>query len=304
MRILLTAHGKLGVPLAQRLGAMGHTLRVISPGPVEEDHPWEVAVCWLEDADAVRGAAEDCDVIIHNAAWHAFECDLSDHGRFISSNVTGSANVFAAALSTGVRHVVHISSAAVLGTGAPADEMEATGRARCVQDGDNHDPRNIYDASKAAAEQLARFYRVCHNLSVTVLRPGWFARPEDLADHEFAWRLLGPCVWIGDVIAAVTAAVAHPAQGEFLIFPAGPFDEADAPGLLSDPAGVVARHYPDEMAWWSEQGFPTPPIRWWADIAPARAALGYEPTLNFPDAVARMRDGRSPWPTAGVRLAR
>jgi nucleoside-diphosphate-sugar epimerase len=62
----------------------------------------------------------------------------------------------------------------VLGTGTPASDLEAAGRARCVRDGDPYDGHNIYDATKIMAEQLARYYRQRHGLSVTTLRPGWF----------------------------------------------------------------------------------------------------------------------------------
>ncbi|MCG3181251.1 MAG: hypothetical protein BIFFINMI_03626 [Phycisphaerae bacterium] len=304
MNVLLTGHGKLGTPLAQRLVAIGHKVRVLSPGHVEQDHPWEVALGWLEDFNAVRGAMDGCELVIHNAAHHATECDPSDHGRFIASNVTGTANVLAAALAGQVRHVIHISSGSVLGTSLSADEIEAAGRARIVRDDDPIDPRDIYEASKAAAELLARFYRQRHGLSVTALRPGWFPREGDLADHEFVWRLLSHCVWVGDVISAVLRAIDSPAQGEFLIHAATPFVEADAPGLLADPAGVLRKYYPDEMEWWAAQNHPTPAIRWWSDITPAREQLGYEPKLNFPQAVARLRGGQSPWPTAGVQIAR
>ncbi len=292
------------MPLAQRLSAQGHELRVMSPGPLEDDVPWPVHIGWLEDPDAVRAAVEDCEVVVHNAAHFGPTFDPDEHARFVASNALGSANVFAAALSGEVRHVVLLSSPGVLGTGAGAEEFEAAGRARCVRDADPPDPRNIYDASKHSAESFAHFYREQHGLSVTILRPGWFARPEDLHDHEFTWRLLGPCVWVGDVIAAVLAAIEQPAQDELLIFPATPFTDDDAAELLADPAKAVARHFPDEMAWWTDQGLPTPAIRWWADIAPARERLGYAPKLNFPDAVARMREGKSPWPTAGLRIAR
>jgi nucleoside-diphosphate-sugar epimerase len=307
MQVLLTGHGTLGTPLAQRLIALGHEVRVLSrPESVDAGHepPWHTIAGWLSDRDAVFAAVEGCDMVVHNGARIEGGWDLANHDQFIQTNVVGSSNLFQAAVAHRVEHLVLLSTDAVLGTGIPDEQIEAAGRARILRDDDPHDPYNIYDASKSAVEQLARYYRDRHKLSVTVLRPGWFPPPGALADHEFAWRLLGPCLWVGDVASAVLDAMDHPTRGEFLIHAAVPFVEADAAELLADPAAVVARYFPPEMEWWRANALPTPPIRCWADIAPARAALGFEPELNFADAVARMRDGKSPWPTACVQIAR
>ena len=321
MNVLLTGHGTLGLPLAQRLSAMGHRVRVLSRGGPEPrletwattqprletwataDVPWEVVAGRLDDRDAVRAAVDGCEVVIHNGARQANRHELAAHPEFIATNVVGSANVFHAAASAGVRHVVHLSSDVVLGTGTPAADLEAAGRARCVRDRDAYDPHNIYDATKVLAEELARYYRQRHGLSVTMLRPGWFPGSGQLADHEFVYRLLGHCLWVGDVIGAVLAAVARPVQGEFLIHAAVPFVEADAADLVRDPAGVLRKYWPDEVDWWTGRGLPIAPVRWWADIAPAREQLGFAPELDFPRAVARLRAGRPAWPTAGVQLA-
>jgi len=303
MNILLTGHGTLGLPLAQRLTALGHRVRVLSRRQ-RGDVPWEVVVGRLDDCEAVRAAADGCERVIHNGARQSDRHDLDAHPEFIATNVVGSANVFHAAVQAGVGHVVHLSSDVVLGTSAPAEELEAAGRARCVRDSDPPDARNIYDAGKVLAEDLARYYRRQHGLSVTMLRPGWFPPPDRLPDHEFVYRLLGHCLWVGDVIAAVLAAMANPAQGEFLIHAAVPFTESDAGELLGDPVAVLRRYWPGETQWWLAQGLPTPPVRWWAEIGPAREQLGYAPALDFARAVGRMQAGKSPWPTAGVQLAR
>jgi nucleoside-diphosphate-sugar epimerase len=304
MNLLLTGHGNLGLPLAQRLSAMGHGVRVLSRSP-RTDVPWQVIVGRLDDGDAVLAAAEGCEVIVHNGARLGQGHDIAEHGKFVAGNIVGSANVFSAAVRLGVRHVVHVSSDVVLGWSAPPEETESAGRARLVRDSDPLLAQSIYGATKLAAEELARYYRREHGLSVTILRPGWFPPPGHLADHEFVYRLLGHCPWVGDVVAAVLAAIERPAQGEFLIHAATPFAESDAAALLRDPASVLRRYWPEEARWWlDERKLPAPPVRWWADIRPAVEQLGYAPTLDFAAAVARMRAGKSPWPTVGLQLAR
>jgi len=302
MNILLTGHGRLGVPLAQRLGALGHRVRILSRTPRDEA-PWDVAVGRLDRADDVLAAADGCDLIVHNGAIIERDHDFARHEQFVATNVGGSANVFRAAVTVGARHVVHLSSDAALDR-PTAEEVDAAGRAHCVRDGDPPTRGGLYGLTKSLAEQLGRYYRDRHGLSLTILRPGWFPEPGELADHEFAYRLLGSCVWVGDVIAAVLAAIENPAQGAFLIHAATPFADADAVEMLCDPAAVLRRYWPEEAEWWLGQGLATPPIRQWADITPARQSLGYAPTLDFARAVARLRDGKSPWPTAGVQLAR
>lgn len=168
--------GFIGARLLWRLAAAGRealALDVRAPSTVAPGHGFEH--CDLRDAARVKCvlASYAPDYVVHLAArvgdWGSFT-------DFEAINVTGVRHVLDAAVASGARRIVHVSSIAAMGfdAGAIADESVgpfATG-----------DP---YSATKGAGEMVAReFQRV--GAPVVVLRPGdvygvgsvpWVERP-------------------------------------------------------------------------------------------------------------------------------
>lgn len=101
--------------------------------------------------------------VIHLAALQVPFC-RADPVRGAQVNVTGTVNVFQAALQAGLGHLAYASSIAVYG---PPDRYPAGP----VPDGARMDPHTLYGVYKQADEGIARVYWLDHGISSTTLRP-------------------------------------------------------------------------------------------------------------------------------------
>jgi NADH dehydrogenase len=115
MTILITgAAGEIGSRMVRRFHAQGHTVRaLVLPGDPLATHLGDAAQIHFGDVTKPETLAEafaGVDVVYHLAA--VLLCE--DAERFRAVNVEGTRNVAAAAEATGVRHLIHISSASVV----------------------------------------------------------------------------------------------------------------------------------------------------------------------------------------------
>jgi nucleoside-diphosphate-sugar epimerase len=185
----------------------------------------------------LRAAMEGCDALVHAAAL------AKDWGRweeFHEANVALTRRVLGAAAELGLKHVVHVSTNAVLGE-------EDCRRAKVETD--PHAPRlpyfledafpsamNFYRRTKAEAESWATGFARERGLNLTVLRPVWIFGPRELhaGPSEYAKtvasglpvfpgsdRNLFHPVYVGDVARAVKLALekARPGVEVFNIGP-------------------------------------------------------------------------------------
>lgn len=111
----------------------------------------------IRDADAVRRAVQDVDVIYHNVAQVPL---AKDRRLFWSVNCDGTENLLQAALDAGVRKTIHTSSSAVFGV-PPRNP---------VDDSVLPNPREAYGRAKLESERICRRY-VDRGLDVTIIRP-------------------------------------------------------------------------------------------------------------------------------------
>jgi 2-alkyl-3-oxoalkanoate reductase len=113
----------------------------------------------LSDTAALAAAAIGCDAIVHAAALSA---PWGARQEFIDANVTGTANVIAAARVSGVRRLVHISLPAVIFDGGDQHLIDDTTPypARLGSD---------YARTKRAAEELVR--AASGELETVIIRP-------------------------------------------------------------------------------------------------------------------------------------
>jgi len=113
--------------------------------------------------DSLRGT----DVLFHLAS--ALGSSQIRRGEFRAVNAEGTRTALEAARRTGVRKVVHFSSAGVLG------HVEAAEPA-----GEDYPPRpkDIYDRTKLEGEEIALDFGR-GGMDVVVIRPGWVYGPED-----------------------------------------------------------------------------------------------------------------------------
>ena len=119
----------------------------------------------IVDAEAVRAACVGVDTVVHLAADPSPEADWET--SLLPNNVTGTLNVFRAALATGCRRVVFASSVHAVAA-YPSDDVLA----------DDAPPRpaNLYGASKAFGESLASVFAT-QGLSAIAVRIGAYDAP-------------------------------------------------------------------------------------------------------------------------------
>jgi len=169
MRAFITgASGFIGKHLARHLLQRGwqvraliHNQKIIGLDGLEtiEGH--------IRNLTLLKEALIGTDVLFHLAS----ALGASQIGRrdFYAVNVEGTRTVLEAARELGIRKAIHFSSAGALGHVQPGEIA-----------GEDYppDPRDIYDKSKLAGEQVAQEF-ARRGMDVVIIRPGWVYGPED-----------------------------------------------------------------------------------------------------------------------------
>jgi NAD dependent epimerase/dehydratase len=171
-RIFVTgADGFIGSHLVELLAARGCKVKALSLYNSFNDWGWlddleenaniEVVSGDVRDAAFIATAVRDVDVVFHLASLIAIPYSYSAPQSYVDTNVQGTLNVMQAALSRGVRRVIHTSTSEVYGTAVrvPIDE------------GHPLQPQSPYSASKIGADAIAMSFHHSFELPLTVARP-------------------------------------------------------------------------------------------------------------------------------------
>lgn len=280
MRILVTgAAGTLGRALLPRLAAAGHPAVALdlraADGPAE----------WIEgdvrDAAAVSAATRDVDFVIHAAALHGIH--LADHAprEFHDLNLTGTFNVWQAAIEHRVRGVVFSSTMGVYGESrkpAHDDEIAWVAEDLALRPGD------VYGWTKVAGEELCRYHLRHDGIPSIALRFGMFV-PEPFL--RYGIRLLYGGVHEDDAADAVLAALGALEAGTigheaFNVEAPLPFVPADGPDLRRDPLTALERRVPGSRALLAERGITTlQPVTEVFPVTRLEDRLGFRPRHDF-----------------------
>ena len=285
MRILITSAGHLATLLYHEL-KVEHELRVLRrrPDPAFGEH------CVIGDVacyDDVVRAMDGCELVFHTAVRNNTDVELKSYEEFHESNVDGTFNVFLAALRLGVKRVVHSSTCAVTGFYV----LPPTDHAVRVGDDAPHRGGDIYGITKIVGEVYADYFRDIHDMSIITLRYGWLAPLPSYQDLAMIYRTLECCFHPQDAVAANLLVMDQTTRGNYLIGTPPLFDDSDAPELKPNPAAVIERRFPEELAYLRAGGFEPRPIDSWIDCSRAIKELGYAPRYDFQDFVRLHRDG-------------
>lgn len=167
-RYLITGGaGFLGINLARFLLARGHDVASLDIAPFDypERDRVDIHTGDIRDKDAVAGAVEGANVVVHTAA----ALPLYKKKDILTTDVDGTRNVLAAAFQARAERFIHISSTAVYGIPDHHPLLE-------------DDPLvgvGAYGEAKIAAEELCLEYRR-KGLCVPIIRPKSFVGPERL----------------------------------------------------------------------------------------------------------------------------
>ena len=301
MRVLVTgSSGHLGEALVRVLRAAGDDVVGLDLLP----SPWTDVVASVGDRAAVRDALAGAAAVLHTATLHKPHVGTHDRQAFVDTNVTGTLTVLEEAATAGVGRVVVTSTTSAFGRaltpapGAPAAWVTEDVPPRV---------RNVYGATKVAAEDVCELVARDTGLPVVVLRTSrFFPEGDDSDDVRSAYdadnakvnELLYRRVDLADVVSAHRAALDRaPALGfgRYVVSATTPFDPADLAQLRTDAPAVVARLFPDAPALYDRLGWRLFPSidRVYVNAA-ARGDLGWTPEYDFRRALDLLAAGRPP----------
>lgn len=169
-RVLVTgAGGFIGSHLAERLAAEGARVRALVHYNALDSRGWlsghdagmDVVAGDITDAQSVREAMRDCEVVFHLAALIAIPYSYRAPASYLAVNAGGTLNVLQAARDLGPARIVHTSTSEVYGTARriPIDETHPL------------QAQSPYAASKIAADKLVESFHLSFASPVVTVRP-------------------------------------------------------------------------------------------------------------------------------------
>src|SRR4051812_7184115 len=288
MRLLVTGSaGHLGEALVRVLGAEGH--EVIGLDILASAHT--AVVGSIADRAVVREAMRGADAVLHAATLHKPHVGSHDRQAFVDTNVTGTLNLLEEAVAAGASRFVFTSTTSAFGRaltpppGAPA---------AWITEDVAPVPRNVYGASKTAAEDLCELVHRDHGLPCVILRTSrFFPEADDRDDVRAAYEdanlklneLLYRRVDLDDVVSAHRLALERAGElgfGRYIISATTPFTRDDLAALRADAPAVVRRRFPDMDAVYGPRGWRMfPSVERVYVNARAREELGWSPRYDF-----------------------
>ena len=301
MRVLVTGSaGHLGEALVRVLAEEGHDV----VGVDLLASPFTHLIGSVVDRAFVRGAVRGVDAVLHAATLHKPHVGSHPRQAFVDTNVTGTLNLLEESVAAGVGAFVFTSTTSAFGRALtpPPDAPAAW-----VTEALAPVVRNVYGATKVAAEDLCELVARDHGLPVIVLRTSrFFPEADDRPDARATFdalnlkvnELLHRRVDLADVVDAHRLALARAAALGFdrlVISATTPFTRDDLVALRADAPAVVARRVPGYEAVFAERGWQMlPGIERVYVNERARTALGWAPRHDFAAAVEALRAGRDP----------
>ena len=244
-------------------------------------------VCDRAALEAVFSAAGPFDAVIHLAARAGVRPSVEDPWAYVETNVTGTLNLLELCRRCGVGKFVLASTSSLYGDGPrPFREDQPTDR-----------PLSPYAASKKAAEALCYTYHRLYGLDVTVLRYftvyGPAGRPDMSIFRFVRWIAEGePLVLHGDGTQERDFTyVDDAARGTLLALRPVGYEVinlgSDRPVSLRKVISFLQELLGRDAVIIQKPVHPADVSATWADIAKARALLGWEPRTSLEEGLRR-----------------
>lgn len=298
MKILVTGSaGHLGEALMRGLRAADHE----AIGIDRLASAFTTATGSIADRAFVARAVRGVDAVLHTATLHKPHVATHAKQDFVDTNITGTLNLLEEAAAAQVGAFVFTSTTSSYGDAmAPRPGAPAV----WVDEDLKPIPKNIYGATKLAAEDLCSLFHRQHGLPCIVLRTSRFfperddqkeARDRYAPANAQVNELLNRRVDIEDVLGAQLCAIERAAEigfGRYVVSATSPFARDELQALRDDLPSVVARHVPAFEAEYARRGWAMfPSIDRVYVNAKARDELGWRPQHDFAAAIERLRAG-------------
>src|SRR3954470_6746019 len=139
----------------------------------------------VADRSLVRGALEGVDGVLHSATLHKPHVGSHSWQEFVETNVTGTMVLLEEAVAAGVPRFVFTSTTSAFGRALTPAEGDP---AAWITEDVRPLPRNIYGATKVAAEDLCELVHRDHGLPCLILRTSrFFPEGDDRDDVRSAY---------------------------------------------------------------------------------------------------------------------
>lgn len=298
MSVLVTGSaGHLGEAIVRRLRAEGREVRGIDI----KASPFTDHVGSIADEAFVRDAMAGATSVIHSATLHKPHIATHSKRDFVDTNVAGTVALLEAAVAHGVKAFVFTSTTSAFGAALSPQPGEP---AAWIDEDVVPIPKNIYGATKIAAEGLCELVARKEHLPVIVLRTSRFFPEDDdnagvRAEYESlnmqANELLYRRADIEDIVEAHLLAVDRAPDiglGRYIVSATPPFSRNDVAALRADAAAVVRRLFPDVDALYAARGWKLlPSLDRVYDSGRASRALGWVPQRDFAFVLECLRRG-------------
>jgi nucleoside-diphosphate-sugar epimerase len=288
MKVLVTGSaGHLGEALVRALRERGDE----AVGADLVASPFTAHAGSIVDRGFVARVMDGVEAVLHAATLHKPHVATHSRRDFVDVNVSGTLNLLEEAAAAGARAFVFTSTTSVFGDamapppGAPAawisEEVAPI-------------PRNIYGATKRAAEDLCQLFARNDRLAGIVLRTSRFFPEEDdnprvreafgddnVKANEYLYRRVA----IEDVVSAHLLALERASAigfGRYIVSATTPFLPEDCAELRVDAAATLRRRAPDADAEYARRGWTMfASIGRVYDNEKARRELGWAPRYDF-----------------------
>ncbi len=249
----------------------------------------------LTNPEAVIGAMDGCDVVLHLGALIPIPYSYLHPREYLHANVEATVNVLEAARRTDLRRLVHVSTSEVYGSAQrlPIDEEHPLR------------PQSPYAASKVAADQFALSYARSFGLPVTIARPfntfGPRQSPRAVVPTILLQALTGDVIELGtttttrdflfveDTVAGILAAASvQGVEGE--TFNLGTGVERSVADVVAAAGAALSRELTVVQRKERMRPEPSEVDRLLADAGKAQRLLGFEPAVDFETGLRRTAD--------------
>lgn len=298
MKAVVTgSSGHLGEALVRTLRAQGHDVLGLDLAL----GGFTTATGSITDRAFVRRCLAGATTVFHTATLHKPHVATHSREDFVATNVTGTLILLEEARRAGVSAFIFTSTTSTFGE---ALQPPAGAPAAWITEDVTPVPKNIYGATKVAAEDLCQEFNRNEQLPCLILRTSRFFPEEDdsraarraFADENLKLNeYLHRRVELEDVVSAhLRAAESAPTLrfGRYIISATTPFAATDCAALRTDAAAVVRHHVPEYEAEYAQRGW-----RMYASLDRvyvndrARRDLRWQPKYDFRSLIPLLRAG-------------
>lgn len=272
MKVLVTGtSGQIGSAIAEML-SLEHSIIGLDLTPGKQT----THLGSLKDRNFIFSLTKGPEAIIHTASLHAPHLGKFSSEEFIDTNIKGTLNLLEACLEHGIQRFIYTSTTSLYG-----QAMVSSEKAVWVTEDLSPKPRDLYDVTKIASEDLCRVMSANYGLRCISLRVSrFFPEPEYLVAIYRLYR----GVDVRDAAAAHILALKAeiPEFDIFNISARSPFTEDETQELLHNAPKVLLRHFPTFDRLFSQKGWKLPQsIDRVYVIEKAEKHLHYRPRFNF-----------------------